>query len=56
MQEKYLLNEELQKRDIRTVDIVFLVDLEVAHKASIRGFLNGDETVAFANLGWGGGS
>ena len=39
-------------RNIRAVDIVVLVDNEVAHKASIRGLLKGDETVALANLGW----
>ncbi|KAK7818235.1 hypothetical protein CFP56_041578 [Quercus suber] len=36
----------------RAVDIVVLDDNEVAHKASIRALLNGDETVALANLGW----
>ena len=50
-----LLDRELQGRDIRAVDIVFLIDYEVAHKASIRGPLNGDQTVAIANLGWWGG-
>lgn len=47
-----ILDKELQVRNIRAVDIVLLDDKEVAHKASIRALLNGDETVAFANLGW----
>ena len=46
-----ILDKELQVRNIRAVDIVVLDDNEVAHKASIRGLLNGDETVALANLG-----
>ena len=47
-----ILDKELQVRNIRAVDIVVLVDNEMAYKASIRGFLKGDETVALANLGW----
>ena len=47
-----ILDKELQVRNIRAVDIVVLVDNEVAYKASIRGLLKGDETIALANLGW----
>lgn len=50
-----LLDIELEKGDIRAVDTVLLLDLEVAHKATIRGLFDGDQTVAFANLGWDGG-
>ena len=46
-----ILDKELQVRNIKAVDIVVLDDNEVAHKASIKGLLNGDETVALANLG-----
>lgn len=43
-------------REIRAVDIVRLVDYEMAHKSPIRDLSDGDQTVAFANLGrWGGG-
>lgn len=51
----YLLNVELQEGNIRAIDIVLLLDLEVANKATVRGFCDGDETVAFTNLGWGSG-
>lgn len=49
-----ILNVEAQEGDIWTVDIVLLLDFEVAHKTSIMGFRHGDKTVAIANLGWGG--
>lgn len=53
--EKNLLDIELKIGDIRAVDGVLLLDLEVAHKATIRGLFDGDQTVAFTNLGWNGG-
>lgn len=49
------LDIEPEMGDIRAVDGAFLLDLEVAHKATIRGLLDGDQTVAFANLGRDGG-
>lgn len=42
-------------REIRAVDIVLLVDYEMAHKAPIRDLSEGDQTVAIANLGRRGG-
>jgi hypothetical protein len=43
-------------REIRAVDIVLLVDYEMAHKTPVRDLSDGDQTVAIANLGkWGGG-
>lgn len=49
---KKVLELLLQMGDIRAIDIVLLLlDMEVAHKASIRGIFNGDQTVAIPNLG-----
>lgn len=48
-----LLDEELQQGNIRAIDIVCLLDLKVAHYATmIRGLCNGDQTVAFTNPLW----
>lgn len=50
-EKNHILNKELQMRDIRAVDFVLLDDLEMAHNATIRYLFNGDQTVAFPNLG-----
>ena len=36
----YILDKELQVWDIRTIDFVALLDLEVTHKSTIRGLFN----------------
>lgn len=36
--------------DIGTVDVVLLLDLKMAQKTSIGGFLNGYQTIPFSNF------
>lgn len=50
---KDLLNVELQEWDIRAIYVVLLFDLQVTYKTSIRGVLNGDQTVDITDLGTG---
>lgn len=50
-----VLYEELQLRNVRTVNVALLLDFEVAHEASVGRFFDGDQTVTFADLGVGGG-
>ena len=49
----YSLDIELQERNIRTINVVLLLDLKVTQKSTIKGLHNGDQTVAFANLSGG---